>query len=601
MRRMLIPILCLAMYGAMHGAVADTAESWDLPERVTNFQLLDAHGASHDLYRHSDAKGVVLFFQGNGCPIVRQSFIELKNLRDAYAEKGIVFLQINANPQDTRKEVLEEMADFDMDIPVLLDERQSVTRMLGVNRTAEAIVITPQRWRIVYRGAMDDRFDYGTRRPEAQNEYLKDAIDALLAGKDPEPAMTETKGCLIHLRPEPEQVSYVHDVAPIIAEKCVTCHAPGRVGPFALASHRDVDGWTRMIEEVLLTKRMPPWNADPHIGRFANDWTLTAEEERTLLAWLRAGAPRDEGDDPLIAAAEKAAVPATAHNEHPWTLGEPDVVVSLPRPIEIPADGLMPYAYVTVRPELEEDVWVTATEIIPTDHGVTHHALVFVSYPAEYKHLERDVKGGLEGYFAAFVPGQGADPFPEGTGKFLPKGSTLVFQMHYTPNGKATTDQTVLGLHTQRTPPANLLDARSVYNNRVRIPPHADEHTMRASYTLEEDIVLHGMWPHMHYRGKHFAIGAILPDGDRVPLLSVPRYDFNWQILYRLEEPMFLPAGTRIVCTGAHDNSVRNPANPDPDAWVTFGEQTYDEMFVGYLVYALVNERPADWVAGKKK
>mgnify|MGYP002621554576 FL=1 len=595
MRHIFLPIALLTVCLSW----AESPEPAEVAERVVNFQLIDANGTSHELYRYRDAKAIVLFYQGNGCPIVRQTFAEVMRLRDAYSEEGVVFLQINANPQDTREEVLEELDDFGVDIPVLMDERQSVTRALGVTRVAEAIVINPQRWRVVYRGAVDDRFDYGTRREEANHEFLKNALDAFLAGEDPDPARTETKGCLIHIRPEPEQVSYVHDVAPIIAEKCVVCHAPGLVGPFALASHRDVAGWSRMIEEVVLTKRMPPWNADPHVGRFANDWTLTKDEEHILLAWLRAGTPRDEGDDPLVVAAAEAAAPESGEGNYAWTLGEPDLVVSLPEPVAIPATGLMPYEYVRVSLDLEEDLWVTATEIIPTDHSVTHHALVFVEFPPKYRHLQRDVKGGLEGYFAAFVPGQGADQFPEGSGKFLPKGSRLIFQMHYTPNGKATTDQTVLGLHTQRTPPASLLDARSVYNNRVQIPPHAEEHEMRASYRLEEDIILQGMWPHMHYRGKHFAFEAVLPDGDRVPLLSVPRYDFNWQILYRLEEPMFLPAGTRLVCTGAHDNSAGNPANPDPDAWVGFGEQTFDEMFVGYMVYTLVNERPEDWVAGR--
>ena len=601
MRQLLFPIFCLIAGVAMADAPSPEGRSADeRPERVNNFKLIDAGGKAHELYRYRDAEAIVLYYQGNGCPIVRQSFQKLMSLRDEYEEKGVKFLLINANPHDTRDEVLEELEDFGVDLPVLMDERQSVTRALDVDRVAEAIVINPRRWRIVYRGAVDDRFDYGARRDEASEDFLKDALDALLAGETPEMAYTETKGCLIHIRSEPEQVSYVHDVAPIIAEKCVSCHAPGRIGPFSFASHRDVDGWTRMIEEVVLTQRMPPWDADPHVGQFGNDWSLTEEEEHTLLAWLRAGAPRDEGDDPLVEAAAAAALTDHSVEEPAWTLGEPDVMVALPRPIPIPAEGLMPYEYARVRVALEEDVWVTATEIIPTDHSVTHHALVFVEYPSKYQHLQRDVQGGLDGYFAAFVPGQGATVFPEGSGKFLPKGSTLVFQMHYTPDGRETEDQTVLGLHTQSTAPEYVLDARSVHNNRIRIPPHTEEHEMRASLRIDNDIVLHGMWPHMHYRGKHFAYEAVLPDGDRIPLLSVPRYDFNWQLLYRLEEPLFLPAGSRVICTGAHDNSARNPFNPDPDATVTFGEQTYDEMFIGYLEFTLADQTAEEWLAGKK-
>lgn len=595
-------ICCIAAFLTSAATIAEDAPDLaDLPERLINFRLIDAEGKSHELYRYRDAKAIVLYYQGNGCPIVRQSFRELMRLRDAYREDGVVFLQINANPQDTREEVLEEMADFEVDIPVLMDERQGVTRMLGVNRTAEAILINPQRWRIVYRGAVDDRFDYGTRRPEAQNEYLKDAIEAFLAGEEPNPARTEAKGCLIHLMSDLEQISYRHDVAPILADKCVTCHAPGQVGPFAFASHRDVFGWSRMIEEVVLTQRMPPWNADPHVGTFGNDWSLTLEEERTLLAWLAQGAPMDEGPDPLVAAAAAHAVDTKGDTAPQWALGEPDMVISLPRPAMIPAEGVVPYKYFHLPMELDEDVWVTAAEVLPTDLSVTHHALIFVVYPDHYQHLWHDIRAGLDGYFAAYVPGQAVLPFPEGTAKFLPKGSTLVFQMHYTPNGRETTDHTRLGLHLQTALPERVYESRAASNTRLSIPPGEYEVPTRATYRFEDDVILYGMSPHMHYRGKWFRYEAVLPDGERRPLLSVPHYDFNWQMMYRLEEPMALPAGTRIVCTGAHDNSAGNPANPNPNVAVRFGEQSDAEMFVGYIEYTKLNESAAEWLASGKK
>ncbi len=574
------------MPGGATPAYAEDAESRDLPEKVLNFRLTDYEGRSHELYRMRDAEGIVLYFQGNGCPIVRQSLPKIHRLAEKYSDDGIEFLMINPNLQDDAEAVAKEAEEFDIELPVLMDERQSVTRMLGTQRTAEAILIEPKRWRIMYRGSVDDRFDYGARKDEAENEYLMDAIDAFLAGGEPDPAFTETKGCLINLLPAPEQVSYAHDIVPILSKKCMTCHIEGNIGPFEMESHRDVAGWGRMIKQVVLDRRMPPWHADDNYGEWANHSGLTMDEERKLLAWLDAGAPKGGEEDPLQTAAKRLSERKTAQSYQGWHFGKPDLVVQVPEPYDIPPEGVLDYEYTYVRPKLEKDQWVRAVQVRPTSLEATHHVLVFLQYPSWYEHLQRDQQAGLEGYFAGYVPGQNPEPAPEGTGKFLPKGSIMIFQLHYNTTGKPHRDQTEMALWFHDAPPERELQTHAVNDLQLFIPPHDPNYVTEASYVMPEAGTLYSFAPHMHYRGSWFEYYVQKPDGPKEKILSVPYYDFNWQLQYRLEEPMHLPEGTVITARGAHDNSARNPFNPDPAAYVEFGEQTYEEMFIGYFDYA---------------
>lgn len=570
------------------GAAVTTGAGPGVPEatRVDDFRLADHLGRSHRLYRYEDAKGIVLFYAGNGCPIVRQSVPELKRLRDAYASRGIVFLLINANPQDDRESIAEEAREYGIDLPILRDDAQAVSRLLGATRTAEAILIDTDGWKIAYRGAIDDRFDYGTAKPEPKQRWLEPAIEALLSGTEIRPAKTEAKGCLIRIEPAPAAVSYARDVAPVLEAKCVRCHRDDGVAPFAFEDYGDASGWAPMMREVILTRRMPPWHADPAFGRFANDRSLTAAEQRALVAWVEAGAPRGEGDDPL--AKNERGKPAE------WPLGPPDLVVSLQEDIEIPAQGAFDYRYFRVPSGFTEDTWIRATDVQPGNRRAVHHALVFLEYPPELRDLQRDMQGGLEGFFAGYVPGQAPVPFPEGTGKFVPKGSNFVFQMHYTATGKPETDRTRLALYVAKERPKFELETLAAHQEDFLIPAGAPDHTVSAQLHVPHDAILWSLTPHMHYRGSWFEYEAQYPDGRKELLLSVPNYDFNWQSLYRFAEPRPLPGGTRIVCRGGFDNSPRNPANPDPAKAVTFGEQTWDEMFIGYMELSRVEPAPAE-------
>ncbi len=578
------------------------------PFRIGNFRLHDHEGGSHELRWLGDYKALVLFYQGNGCPNVRQHIPRVKALRDEYEPEGVKFLMINANLQDDRESVAEEAADYGVDMPILLDRAQSVTRMLGTERTNEALLIDLQRREVVYRGAVDDRIDFGAARNEAEAHWLQDAIEAFLAGDPIETAHTEALGCLITQRPAPEEVTYVDDIAPILAERCITCHSPGRIAPFAFTDYDSAAGWSSMTREVILTKRMPPWHADPHFGVFGNDRSLTPDEERKLLAWIEAGAPRGEGDDPL------AEMDREDNTE--WRLGEPDHVVDIGPPVDIPAEGVLDYVYRIVPSGIGEERWVRAMDVRPGDAEVVHHVLVFTADPEDMEAdladlvdedgnprrgaargleplLHEEWRGGLDGFFAAYIPGDQAMELPEGTGKRLPANALLVFQLHYNVTGRETSDQTEMAFYFHDEPPDKEVETRGAYTTQLRIPPNARGHEAEASHTVDRDVLLWEVNPHMHYRGSRFEYTAVFPDGREEVLLSVPNYDFDWQTSYRFEEPVFLPAGTEIRCKGAYDNSEWNPANPDPSQTVTFGEQSFDEMFVGYVSYS---EAPSEYV-----
>lgn len=576
----LLVVVCISWAGsAAPGHAEGTGAPAAVPDRATNFRLTDHEGRSHELYRHRDAKAIVLFYGGNGCPIVQQSVPRLKEIQAEFARQGVLFAMVNASPYDELEEIRQEVLDYEISMPVLLDTDQLLTQTLGVIRTATTIVIVPgQRWRIAYYGPMDDRFDYGFSKPEPKTEYLKDALNAVLASEDAPVSYAEAKGCQLDLLAPEATPEYAADIAPVIARKCTPCHNEDGIGPFALTSHEDVRKWRRMIKEVVLTKRMPPWHADPHYGAFANDNALTSKEAQALFAWIDADTPRGEGDDPLLAAAPDMAIG--------WTLGEPDLVVALPEEQTIPAEGVFEYRYLQVPIDLEEGVWLRGVDVKPGNRRVLHHCLVFVRYPRHMRNLQPEYESGVGGYFAGYVPGMAPTVFPDGTGKYLPAGSQIIFQMHYNATGKDETDLTKLGLYFAEEEPEYEYVTRAAYNKSFEIPPRVNEYVAQGQLRLDEDVLLFSMNPHMHYRGSWFKYEAKYPDGTSETLLSVPFYDFNWQTSYELATPKRIPAGTTITATGAWDNSPGNPANPDAEARVTFGEQTFDEMLIGYMAYA---------------
>jgi hypothetical protein len=362
--------------------------------------------------------------------------------------------------------------------------------------------------------------------------------------------------------------TYHDEVSRIIQGNCQTCHRAGGVGPFKFETYSQVYRRRGMIQHVIEDRIMPPWFAAPEIGHFANDRSLPDIDRETMLAWLDAGAP--EGDIDLT--------PEPLEWTPGWQLGEPDAELALPEPVHVPAEGTVEYQYTYVPTDFGEDMWIEAMEIRPTDFSTVHHVLVFVEEPNA-----EDQRGGIDGYMGIWVPGFQGSVFPENSAKLLPAGATLKFQVHYTPNGEEAIDQTSIGFHFTDGAPERVVETMSAFNTRFEIPAHDPNYTMMAEHEFSGAGEILSLLPHMHLRGKAFRYDLTYPDGREVQLLDVPRYDFNWQLEYEFEEPIQVVAGTTLRATAWYDNSAANEFNPDPTATIFFGEQTEEEMMMGYF------------------
>lgn len=574
LRRFLAGLACLAL---SFSAVALSPGA-----RTDNFRLLDHQGRSHELHYFADAKAVVLMVHGNGCPVVRQAWPALREVRDRFGKDGVEFLLLNANLQDDQAAIAAEAAEFGIDLPILRDETQLVAESLGVVRTAEVFVIDPRTWTLRYRGPIDDRLAYGAQKNSATRHYLAEALEAVAAGKPVAESRIEPVGCLVNLperdrKADHAKISYSERIAPVLMTRCVQCHRPGGVGPWAMTRYEQVRGFAPMIREVIRTQRMPPWHADPHVGTFQGDRSLTPDEARDLIHWIEAGAPRGSGPDPLV-----QVTPVTSE----WAMGEPDLVVELP-PFDVPATGVVEYQYPSVANPLGRDVWVRGMEVLPGDKSVVHHVLTGIedSQAGNGPFIEQLAA------FGGYSPGRNTTPFPDGSGVLLRAGARLLFQTHYTPNGKAVRETTRVGYYFHPSPPEHRLRLQFMMSRSWTIPPNAAEFTESIEHRFDKPVLLYSVMPHAHLRGKAAKFRALYPDGKEELLLSVPRYDFNWQTVYHFETPKRLPAGTRIAFDMTWDNSARNPANPDPTRPVGWGDQTWEEMNAGWIRYRDVNDR----------
>jgi peroxiredoxin len=595
-------------------------------DRVGDFALLDHEGRHHQLYRYIGSSAVVLFVYGSDCNIARDSIPALKqlrqqvaeqddgflmkldgflmNLRERFAKQGdsflmkvgkrfaswgrdfliksrerfpnrsVSFLMIDANSQDDRKTLQKDAVRYGIDMPILRDESQLVAENLDIYRTGEALLIDTRTWQVVYRGPVDDRLYYEFTKDGPQQHFLRDAIEALLDGRAVGPATPPAIGCHISLDKKKE-VSYSKQVAPILLEKCVSCHQAGGIAPWAMDRYDRVKGWSAMMREVLMNRRMPPWQADPAIGSFSNDRSLSVEQTRTLVHWIDAGAPRGEGPD-LLSERKAQIVPE-------WPLGGPDLVIDVPEQ-QIPASGAIDFRYVEIPLPFDRDVWVRAVHLKPSNRAVMHHAFALIKLPPQSGVPEQN---GLNSFFAAYAPSLNVEPFPRNSGQLLRKGTVLRFELHYTAVGYNTTDRPKLAIYLHKRPPSRELVVASAWNLDLRIPPYAADHPVEAKFVFDQDAVLHALLPHMHYRGSRASYEARYPDGRGEMLLSVPRFRFNWQSLYNLRTPKPIPAKTELVVRGAFNNSRSNPTNPDPSKEVRYGPQSWDEMFIGYVLYTV--------------
>jgi mono/diheme cytochrome c family protein len=413
------------------------------------------------------------------------------------------------------------------------------------------------------------------QRAAPEQRDLGSAIADLLAGRPVARPTVPAVGCRIGRTPATPSagaVTYARDVSRIVQNRCGECHRAGGAAPFSLASYEQVRNQSAMIREVVALGRMPPWFADPAHGSFRNDARLTATEKQSLLAWIDDGCPQGN----------PAELPAPRVFRDGWRIPTPDLVVQIAaKPFAVPAQGALPYQYFTVDSGLTEDRFVQAVEVQPGNRSVVHHALVSILAPGADP-SERDHVGALLDY----APGMPPTQLPEGYAIRVPAGAKFVFQMHYTPNGSPQTDLTRLGLvFADPRSVQHRVKGGAIANPTLEIPPGAANHRVVAEQLLDHDVLLMSLSPHIHLRGKSFRIEAIDPDGRREILLDVPHYDFNWQLRYDLTQPKRLARGTRLVCIAHYDNSAANPSNPDPTRLVRRGEQTWEEMLIGFWSY----------------
>lgn len=368
-------------------------------------------------------------------------------------------------------------------------------------------------------------------------------------------------------------VTFNRDVAPIFFNNCVQCHRAGEIAPMPLVSYKEARPWARSIKEKVVTGVMPPWHADPHYGEFSNDRRLSQKDIDTIVAWVDQGANEGNARD----------IPPAPQFLEGWNIGKPDVVFYLPQEYPVPATGVVEYKYFNVPTGFKEDKWIQAAEIRPGVRAAVHHIIVFAQAANEPQRL-----------IAGYAPGEQPAVIAKGLAKKIPAGSTLIFQVHYTPYGTAAKDKSYVGFVFAKQPPQAEVVTRPIMNAKFAIPPGDPNYKVESTYTFTQDAHIHSLMPHMHFRGKDFMFKVTYPDGTSKLLLSVPKYDFAWQTYYVLKEPLAAPKGTRIDCLAHFDNSEKNKYNPDPAKEVRWGDQTWEEMMIGWMSYTW--DKPSDKV-----
>lgn len=557
-------LVCSFMVGSLSAA-----------ERVGDFSLLDQNGKFHHIAWYDDHKAVAFLVQVNGSAQTRAAVSDYKRLQTQFDEQGVEFMLLNPLGQ-TRDSVLLEAQELGVTLPVLIDDTRIVSEAMGVDKSGEAFLFDPRSFEVVYRGTVAG---------------LEQAINEISAGLAISTPMVSMSGPDVSypnaVKHKAAGISYSQDIAPIIAENCASCHRDGGIAPFAMDSHAMLQGWSPMIREVLMTKRMPPGQLDPHVGNFSNDYNVAAEDQQKIVHWIEAGALNNGMSDPLA---------ELVWPDSKWEFGEPDLIVKLP-PQTIPATGVLDYITVVVPFEgLERDRWVRASQYLAGDRTVLHHTLNAVMQPGETR--PRGFLGEIDpnlAYITPYIPGAEPHVEPANTGGLLKVGSKLALQLHYTTMGKETVDASEIGIwfypDDQVPQERRSSECACIFPQTwTNIPPYDPDFVQQQAITIEADAYLTSFIPHMHFRGKSMSFAAHYPDGTVQELINIANYNYNWQIEYKLDEPVFVPAGTKVMATGAFDNSTQNKANPDPSRSVPWGDQSWDEMFFGQVYWKYVDQ-----------
>jgi peroxiredoxin len=610
---------------ALATSVAQAAEVNRIGMKIDDFALKSHFGKQYALHDFADRELVVVVFVGTECPLAKLYGTRLAGLAKDLEKRGVALVGIDSNQQDSIQEIASYAQRHKIEFPILKDPLNAVADRFAAVRTPEVFVLDRQRV-VRYWGRIDDQYGFadksGYQRPAASRNDLAEAIDELLAGKAVSVPTTTAVGCHIgrvRAANTQSEVTYSKQIARIFQNHCVECHRAGRIGPFEMTSYENVVGWGEMIREVVDQGRMPPWHANPAHGDFVNDMRLSGHDKKLIATWVENGCP--EGDP--------AELPPPKTFVDGWEIGKPDQIVYMGEsPVDVPAEGVIDYYHFVVDPGWTEDKWIKAAEAKPGSPQVVHHILVFLQPPggvgggggfnrggrgrdgaaaadgggersggqrsgAQRRGFGgggggRSGGGGIGGgnLIAGYAPGMNPMLATDGsTAMHIKAGSKLVFQLHYTPNGSPQQDRSYVGfVFTDPEKVEFVARSASVVNRFFTIPAGDGNYMAIAEGTFEHDTLLANMTPHMHTRGKSFRYEATYPDGKQEVLLDVPAYDFNWQTTYQLKQPKLLPKGTKLLCTAHWDNSEDNLSNPDPTKTVSWGDQTWEEMMIGFYV-----------------
>lgn len=598
--------LLVAVFVVSHDAGAEDRPSSKPVVTAITFSLLDLKGATHPLDQNDGLRTRAYVFLSTHCPVSNGYIQTLNALHARFPDQPIDLYGVVSDSSVTRFEAGEHFREFKAQFPILFDSSGLLLQALKPTHVPEAMVLD-RNGQLVYRGAIDNAWEaLGRRRPKAEKEFLADAIDAALKNTVPVLAATKPVGCLIESFQPGDiaaKVTYTRDIAPIVQARCLNCHREGQVAPFPLADYEQTAKRAGQIVRVTQDRIMPPWIPSPGHDKFVGERWLTDRELELFQAWEQSG--RARGDD-----ADLPPVPKFAEG---WQLGEPDLIVKMPQPFAVPADGPDLLQNFVIPIEIPEDKLVAAVEFHPGNKRVCHHAVLFLDSSGQARKLDKATpepgyanfggpgflpSGALGGWSVGNTP----RPLPNGMGRYLKKGSDLVVQMHYHPTGKAETDQSEIGLYFVKKPvaeslqePAKLVGSIWMANYEMDIPSGEQRYTRSTTYTLPKEVILVGVVPHMHLLGKAMKVSATLPDKSVKRLIDIQNWNYNWQDEYYYERPFKLPAGTRLHVEAVFDNSAENPSNPSsPPKRVTWGDGTTDEML--FCFFLLSAEKTEDLI-----
>jgi mono/diheme cytochrome c family protein len=591
-RRLLLPLILLLTLAGGHksaqglraespapartsGPLIDKGDLLGVGRRLPDVAFKTIEGKSLSLSEASGARGLVVVCTSLTCPVSKRYLPSLHALAAELSAQGLTLVVVDPMPSESPEELGRRLTELGLKAVAVHDRENTLTGALAARTTTEAFLID-RALTLRYRGAIDDQYgvDYNRERPATT--FLLNAVRELVAGRPVSVPATTAPGCELDTPRAPAAtgpVTYHRDIARILQDHCVRCHREGGVAPFALDNPESVLERAKTLRRVVREGVMPPWfAAPPAAGQpnpWANDCSLSARDKTDLLTWL------ESSDRPLGNPAEG---PAPLKFDPDWSIGRPDAILPLRRSFEIKAEGYIPYQFDTVTTSFPEDKWVTAYEILPSAREVVHHVIVQMLPPGDESKMR-----AAETYWAAYVPGNGGVVYEPGVARKLPAGARLRFQIHYTPSGRTVTDHMRVGLVFAKEPPRFELKTTGVANTKLSIPPNTPDHVETRSQRIPYDILATALLPHMHVRGKAFRYELTHPDGRKETLLDIPRYDFNWQLRYAFREPKLLPKGSTLTIIATFDNSTGNKANPDPTKTVRWGEQTYQEMMIGYV------------------